>query len=86
MSRRGAQLRLGTGTAHRRTLFSEDFLADRLPAWPEFEALEVGAIRDELVALWERERATLASANEAQTEERLIQPILRALGFSYTVQ
>ncbi|MBA2256901.1 MAG: N-6 DNA methylase, partial [Thermoleophilaceae bacterium] len=86
MSPRRGQLALGTGPAQSRTLFSEDFLADRLPSWPEFEALEVGATRDEVVALWERERTALASANEAQTEERFIQPILRALGFSYTVQ
>src|SRR5206468_2179626 len=44
------------------------------------------ALFAQLRDLWERERTGLRSANEAQTEERFIQPVLRALGFSYTVQ
>ena len=33
-----------------------------------------------------RDRSGLATANEAQTEERFVKPVLRALGFAYTVQ
>ena len=36
--------------------------------------------------LWEAERSELETANEAQTEDRWIQPVLRLLGFGWTVQ
>jgi hypothetical protein len=80
------QLRLAVQPFHSRKLFAEGFLSGRLPEWPEFERLDVTALFAQLRDLWEHERAGLRSANEAQTEERFIQPILRALGFSYTVQ
>jgi type I restriction-modification system DNA methylase subunit len=67
-------------------LFSEHFLSERLPDWPEFSALDVGGLHDVLSELWKRERDGLPGSNEAQTENRFIQPVLQALGFHYTVQ
>jgi hypothetical protein len=81
-----SQLRLAFQPFHNRKLFADGFLSGRLPDWPEFEQLETSALFAQLRHLWERERAALPSANEAQTEERFVQPVLRALGFSYTVQ
>ncbi|HZJ28730.1 MAG TPA: N-6 DNA methylase [Solirubrobacterales bacterium] len=69
-----------------RSLFSENFLERRLPEWTAFKGIEVGDALDRLSAVWEREKATITSANEAQTEERLIQPILDVLGFEKVVQ
>lgn len=67
-------------------LFSEHFLSERLPDWPEFSALDVGGLHEVLSELWKRERDGLSGSNEAQTENRFIQPVLQALGFHYTVQ
>lgn len=67
-------------------LLSEHFLLGDFLDWPSPEGLDISALRDELVGLWKREQAGLATANEAQTEERFIQPVLRLLGFEYTVQ
>jgi hypothetical protein len=43
-------------------------------------------VLDDLATLLDQERAGLPSANEAQTEERFIKPILERLGFAFTVQ
>lgn len=80
------QLRLGFRPFHNRELFADGFLSDRLTSRPDFESLDASELFGELRGLWERERAGLLSANEAQTEERFVQPVLRALGFAYTVQ
>ena len=70
-----------------RGLFSDRFLAEMLPKWPEFAEADPRPLLDGLRTLWAAERPGLieAGANEGQTEERWIRPVLRALGFSYTV-
>lgn len=71
----------GVGSASARWLFSEHFLAERVPAWPEFAGLDVAEFHRELQTLWESERASLvADANEGLTEERFIRPALALLG------
>jgi Eco57I restriction-modification methylase/N-6 DNA Methylase len=80
------QLELALGPFRNQQLFSEHFLRERLPEWPQFADLDAAGLLDELRALWEAESSGLEGANEAQTEERWIQPVLRALGFTYTVQ
>lgn len=69
-----------------RSLFSSNFLEQRLPEWNEFRTINVVTIADQLADIWSREAATIRTANEAQTEDRLIQPILDVLGFERTVQ
>lgn len=69
-----------------RPLFSSNFLDERLPAWPEFKQLETTSPFSALKGLWDKEKAGLKNANEAQTEDRFIKPILRELGFKFTVQ
>lgn len=80
------QLELALGPFRNQRLFSDHFLADRLPAWPDFAQLDATELFNRLRDLWRDEAAGLAGANEAQTEERWIQPVLQKLGFAYTVQ
>lgn len=83
-----AQLALALGPFVNRKLFSEHFLADVLPEWPEWAAADAptASLLADLSDLWARERAGLMVANEAQTEERWVKPVLERLGFAYTVQ
>jgi hypothetical protein len=69
-----------------RSLFSSNFLEQRLPGWSEFQALDVTSAATELSRIWALEGSTIQTASEAQTEDRLIQPILDVLGFERTVQ
>ena len=80
------QLELALGPFRNQRLFADHFLLERLPEWPEFANLDARQLFDGLRGLWEAEAAGLETANEAQTEERWIQPILQLLGFAYTVQ
>lgn len=80
------QLALALGPFVNRNLFSDHFLRERLPSWPEFAGANPAPLLRDLADLWDRERAGLASANEAQTEERFIKPVLARLGFAFTVQ
>ena len=80
------QLRLAVGATQNRNLFPRHFIEARLPEWPEYAGLDVSALRETVAGIWERERELLPSFNEDQTEERLIRPILAALGFHYTTQ
>lgn len=80
------QLRLAVGATQNRNLFPAHFLEDRLPEWPEYARLESAELLDALVAIWERERELLPTFNEEQTEDRLVRPILAALGFQYTAR
>ena len=80
------QLALALGPYDNRKLFSDHFLSERLPAWPQFAAADSASLLRDLAELWDRERAALPAANEAQTEERLIKPVLARLGFAFTVQ
>lgn len=68
-----------------RWLFSNHFLARRLPGWPDWKELDVRKLHAELQTLWASEGAALVGANEGQTEERLIRPVLRLLGHAYTL-
>ncbi|MGH2744115.1 MAG: Eco57I restriction-modification methylase domain-containing protein [Thermoleophilaceae bacterium] len=80
------QLELALGPFRNQRLFAEHFLADRLPEWPDFARLDAAELFNRLRDLWRDEAPGLEGANEAQTEERWIQPVLQALGFAYTVQ
>lgn len=86
MSANGGQIAFALAADANRGLFSRGFLEDRFPEWPEAQPGRYVELRTKISELWERESAGLSSANEAQTEERLIRPVLRELGFAYTVQ
>lgn len=53
---------------------------------PEFTEGDLTGLYGGLRSLWREEREGLSVANEAQTEERWVRPVLSALGFAYTVQ
>lgn len=81
-----SRLPSAVGAASARWLYSAHFLADRLPEWGEFRDLDAARIHADLLALWNAERAILlAGANEGQTEERFIRPVLRILGHAFTL-
>jgi len=68
-----------------KTLFSRHYLETRLPDHPEWAedprpAFE--AVRD----LWRKAHRYGDLWNEAQTEEEFVKPLLKALGWDYTVQ
>lgn len=70
-------------------LFSAHWLELRLPLEPEWRELSEDAARalDEVYSIWARERANLPLyQSEAALENSFIQPILRALGWSYIHQ
>jgi Eco57I restriction-modification methylase len=76
----------GVGTPSARWLFSKHFLSSRLPDWAEFQALETSGLLSDLRELWKAERETLlGKANEGETEERFIRPVLRLLGQSFAL-
>jgi type I restriction-modification system DNA methylase subunit len=83
---RADQLALALGPYENRRLFADHFLLDRLPSWPEFQAAPAELLLADLRALWLDERDVLLNANEAQTEERFVRPVLERLGFAFTVQ
>ncbi|WP_234554319.1 Eco57I restriction-modification methylase domain-containing protein [Thermus caliditerrae] len=66
-------------------LFSEHYLEVRLRETPEWSE-DPEPVRQELLELYRFKRAILENANESQTEEEFIQPVLKALGFAYWVQ
>jgi hypothetical protein len=69
-----------------RSLFSDHYLAARLPERPEWRA-DASAAFAEARALYAARRAELERMNEAQTEEEWVKPLLtRVLGWSYSVQ
>ncbi len=69
-------------------LFSNYFLEHRLPDRDGRGAPtgEPDAALEHLLALYQTRRAELEGANEAQTEERFIKPVLDALGWAWQVQ
>ena len=79
------QLGLGLGPNSNRRLFSQHFLDEVLPNLSEYRDLDLGEVPATLTELWSRERQSLSGANEAQTEERFIKPVLQALGYEWTV-
>jgi hypothetical protein len=76
----------GVGSRSARWLFSEHFLSARLPGWDEFATLDLGALHAGLVQLWRADGPGLTGANEAQTEDRFVRPVLRLLGHALAVQ
>ncbi|MGQ9511153.1 MAG: DNA methyltransferase, partial [Thermaceae bacterium] len=70
---------------HNGGLFSEHYLETRLRESPEWQE-DLEPIRKELLEFVSAKEGLLQGANEAATEEELIQPILQKLGFSYSVQ
>jgi hypothetical protein len=66
-------------------LFSDHYLGTRLPLRPEWRALaaEAEAVRGSIRELL---AAYTPSANEAQTEDGLIKPVLRLLGHTFEIQ
>jgi len=80
------QLALALGPYSNRNLFSDHFLEQVLPEWPEFGATRSADLLEDLSSLWHAERSALIAANEAQTEERFVKPVLERLGFAFTVQ
>lgn len=62
-----------------RGLFSDHYLNETLPRRPDWTELaeEAGTVMEEVSEVF---RSFVPSANEAQTEESLIRPVLRLLG------
>jgi hypothetical protein len=83
---RADQLALALGPYENRKLFSDHFLEQILPQWPEFVSSYAEVLLRDLATVSDAERSGLVHANEAQTEERFIKPVLRRLGFEFTVQ
>jgi hypothetical protein len=90
---RASQVELPFGLeAYRNTaLFSDHFLAERLPASPWFHRARRSAAREALERIAKvfddvKPDQTLAAAPEAQCEEDVVRPILTALGHSFLVQ
>ena len=68
-----------------KTLFSRHYLETRLPAHPEWTEDPRPAF-EAVRALWRKARRYGDRWNEAQTEEEFVRPLLKALGWAYTVQ
>ncbi len=82
------QLPLSAAQHHRnRQLFSDYYLNVRLPRRPEWRML----LHDARPVMEQVRRIVAAylpgaAANEAQTEDGLVKPVLRALGHTFEVQ
>lgn len=82
----GVQLSLGPGRPRPKPLFPTHII-EELEASRGVPTAEDGAeLLERLEALWLRERETMVTANEAQTEDRWIQPVMEALGFAWIVR
>lgn len=82
----GTARRAGDAPYLNRNLFSDDYLALRVPEHPEWHE-EVGAAWSRALELYELHGAVLPKVSEAQTETDWIQPILTdVLGWSFIVQ
>ena len=86
MSRASGQGRLTASPVENGGLFSEHFLENRLPEWPEYAGFDCRELMEEIGSIWQREREGLSGANEAQVEEHLVQPVLGLLGHAWTPQ
>jgi hypothetical protein len=64
---RAEQLRLALGPYQNRKLFSDHFLKDILPTWPEFTAADARGLVDDLADLWQAERAGLELEREVRS-------------------
>lgn len=79
-----SQLELRPGRLRNQGLFSERVL-EELPGRPEFAATDPGRCLERLGSLWQSERSGLERANEGETEDKWIRPVLDELGFHYNV-
>jgi type I restriction-modification system DNA methylase subunit len=74
---------------HNVGLFSNHFLTKRLPAesslWNS-EKVAAQAAFEKIIQQYKQFKASYKSANEAQTEQDFIRPVLDLLGYSYIVQ
>jgi len=68
-----------------KTLFSRHYLNTRLPNHPEW-AEDPRPTFEVVRALWQKARQYGQNWNEAQTEEEFVKPMLKALGWAFTVQ
>ncbi|MEO9029003.1 MAG: N-6 DNA methylase, partial [Ktedonobacteraceae bacterium] len=77
-----------TSTYHNQRLFSDHFLENILPKDPAWLALraEAAPVMAALKQRFSRFPTPLPFANEAQTEEDWVRPVLSALGHAYEVQ
>lgn len=66
--------------SHSHYLFADYYLDNRVADRPEWRETDVQEGLAALAALWAQRQADLLNANEAQTEEDWIKPVLRALG------
>ena len=72
-----------------RDLFSNHYLTEHLPeteAWDELSDEELTEAREDIMALWEREKETAPQRNESQLEEKFIRPMFRKLGIPFEVE
>ncbi|MCO6450224.1 MAG: Eco57I restriction-modification methylase domain-containing protein [Caldilineales bacterium] len=67
-------------------LFSDYYLDNRVSERREWREADVRSAFKALAGLWHERKAALTHANEAQTEEDWIKPVLKALGHHFTVQ
>lgn len=81
----GQQLSLSAAAHRNQRLFSDHYLDEFLPKSAEWRAGADGAAGklEELREIWRR---FTPSSKEAQTEEELVRPVLRALGHTFEVQ
>jgi hypothetical protein len=86
VNERASQEELSLSPVENGGLFSQNFLDNRLPQWPEYRDLDCGELLERTRAIWEREGPALAKVNEAQVEEHFVQPILDLLGHAWTPQ
>jgi len=79
------QLALTSPPYRNQQLFSDHYLGMTLPQHPGWFALEIQArpVFEQLKAIY---HAYTPSDNEAQTEEGLVRPVLKALGHTFEVQ
>jgi Eco57I restriction-modification methylase/N-6 DNA Methylase len=85
------ELPLGLEAYRNTALFSDHFLAERLPTSPWFHRARRQSAREALKAIAKifedaKPQETLKEAPEAQCEEDIIKPVLTALGHAFLVQ
>ncbi len=72
---------------HNEGLFSDHYLRHALPEEPTLWTTEgMETAREEIARVWAEQATRVERYNEAQLEEDLIQPVLRALGHVWQVQ
>jgi hypothetical protein len=83
------QLSLPLGLFNNSDLFSNHWLAKRLPLEPEWaeSRAKASAVLEELLVLWKIQQARVSQyGSEQALEEAFIQPVLKALGWKLIYQ